>query len=414
MTDIHNYRRRLEREEELIKHSPKIPEVNKLTILKFKRDLLAEGVGIARIARYLQTLRIVCEKWENKPFNEWTEEDVKDVLVEIETADYTPQTVNEFKKGLRRFFKWLKDEDWIGLKVLKGEKKDNRKPEVLEEEEVLKMVESAKNPRDKAMISLLYEAGLRVGELATLKWKDVTWTDFGARVKVSGKTGERVIPIVTSVPYLQRWMEYHPSYDPESGIDPEAHVFVNIGNRNLGDPMSYRMIDKVIKRAAKAAGVRKRVRTHTMRHSRATALAKHFSEAQMSQFFGWVQGSDMPRIYVHISGRDLEPAIKRLYGLEEDEAERKTVVPRRCPRCKHINAPTDRFCGRCGLLLDEEERLKTQFLEAKVLPEMIEEIVNSGFVDKFKKMMRVVEVLQQNPELMGQLVRELKIKGGEV
>ncbi len=78
MRDIYGYKRRLERGVELIKHSPKIPEVNKLTILKFKRDLLAEGVGIARITRYLQTLRIVCERWKNKPFNEWTEEDIKD------------------------------------------------------------------------------------------------------------------------------------------------------------------------------------------------------------------------------------------------------------------------------------------------------------------------------------------------
>ncbi|RLI81874.1 hypothetical protein DRP07_06390 [Archaeoglobales archaeon] len=246
------------------------------------------------------------------------------MLVEIETADYTPQTVNEFKKGLRKFFKWLKGEDWRGLKPLKGEKRDNRKPEVLEEE-ILKMIEVAKNPRDKAMISLLYEAGLRVGELATLKWKDITWTDFGARIKVHGKTGERVIPIVTSISYLQKWMEYHPSYDPESGIDPVAYIFVNIGNRNLGEPMSYRMIDKVIKKAAEAAGVRKRVRTHTMRHSRATALAKHLPEAQMNQFFGWVQGSDMPRIYVHISGRDIDKAINRINGSEEEEERKREL-----------------------------------------------------------------------------------------
>ncbi len=331
------------------------------------------------------------------------------MLVEIETADYTPQTVNEFKKGLRRFFRWLKGEEWKGLKLLRGEKKDNRKPEVLKEEDVLKMIESAKNPRDKAMISLLYEAGLRVSELTRLKWKDITWTAFRANIKVHGKTGERVVPIVIAVPYLQRWMEYHPSYDPESGIDPEAHVFVNIGNRNRGEPMNYRMIDKVIKRAAEAAGVKKRVRTHTMRHSRATVLAKHLTEAQMNQFFGWVQGSDMPRIYVHISGRDLEPAIKRIYGLEKEKEEKESIVPRRCPRCKHVNAPTDKFCGRCGLLLDEKERFQTQLLEAKVLPEIIEEIVSSGFVEKFKKMMRVVEVLEQNPELMKQLVYELRI-----
>ena len=60
----------------------------------------------------MQTLRIVCERWKNKPFDEWDEDDLKDILVEIETGGYTPQTINEFWKGLRKFFKWLKGEEW--------------------------------------------------------------------------------------------------------------------------------------------------------------------------------------------------------------------------------------------------------------------------------------------------------------
>jgi len=89
--DIHGYDERLRKEVKLLEKSG-IVEDNKLLILKFKRDLIAEGIGIARIARYMQTLRIVCERWKNKPFNEWDEDDLKDVLVEIETSGYTPQT----------------------------------------------------------------------------------------------------------------------------------------------------------------------------------------------------------------------------------------------------------------------------------------------------------------------------------
>ena len=75
----------------------------KKLILKFKRDLIVEGVGIARIGRYIRTLRIVCERWKTKPFTEWDKDDIKDkdVLVEIETNGYTAQTINEFRKGLQ-------------------------------------------------------------------------------------------------------------------------------------------------------------------------------------------------------------------------------------------------------------------------------------------------------------------------
>lgn len=84
-------------------------------------------------------------------------------------------------------------------------------------------------------------------------------------------------------------------------------------------------------------------------------------------------------------------------------------MPKRCPRCRHLNAPTDRFCGRCGLVLDERERLQIQMLEAKALPKIMDEITDSGFLDKFKKMLRVVEVLEQNPRFMRLLESELRV-----
>jgi len=75
----------------------------------------------------------------------------------------------------------------------------------------------------------------------------------------------------------------------------------------------------------------------------------------MNIYFGWVQGSDIPSIYVHLSGRDIECAIKRIYGLEEEE-EDKTIKPIKCPRCGEVNTPQARFCHKCGLPLDEKER----------------------------------------------------------
>ncbi len=304
--DIHGYGRRLELEEGKLKLSGIHPR-NVDLILRFKRDLITEGVSISRIVRYIQTLRIVCERWKNKPFDEWNVDDVKDVLVAIETGKYTVQTVNEFRKGLRKFFKWLKGEDWDGLKPLRGERKDNRKPDILTEEEIMRMIEAVRDPRDKALIALGYEAGLRIGELANLRWKDVIWTEHGAKIKVRGKTGERVIPVVMAAPYLARWMHHHPKYDMNRGKpDPNSFVFVNIGSPGYGRPMKYEMLSKVIKKAAERAGIDRRVYPHILRHSRATVLANYLTEAQMCHFFGWVQGSDMPRIYVHLSGRDID------------------------------------------------------------------------------------------------------------
>ncbi|MEM0302140.1 MAG: tyrosine-type recombinase/integrase [Archaeoglobaceae archaeon] len=226
--------------------------------------------------------------------------------------NYSVQTINEFGKGIRKFFKWLNGKNWEGLEIVKGDRKDERKPNVLTEE-IFRMIEAAANKRDRAIIAVGYEAGLRIGELSSLSWKNVVFTDWGVKLKVSGKTGERFIPVVMSAGYLREWLLEHPSYNPKTGeIDPESLVFVRINGKDAGKPMTYQMFAKIIKKAAKKAEINKRVYPHILRHSMATVLANHLTEQQLSHYFGWVQGSSMPAVYVHLSGRDIEDAIKKI------------------------------------------------------------------------------------------------------
>ena len=110
----------------------------------------------------------------------------------------------------------------------------------------------------------------------------------------------------------------------------------------------------LLKKLAEKAGVKKRVNPHAFRHARATFLAKHLTEAQMKEFFGWVQNSDMPAIYVHLSGRDVDNALLGVYGIKEGEkAKEPTIKIQVCPRCNEKNDPAAKFCRRCYLPLDQ-------------------------------------------------------------
>jgi hypothetical protein len=51
-------------------------------------------------------------------------------------------------------------------------------------------------------------------------------------------------------------------------------------------------------------------------------MANYLTEAQMNAYFGWVQGSGMPSVYVHLSGRDIDDAILKANGVIE-----KGVIP---------------------------------------------------------------------------------------
>ena len=94
---------------------------------------------------------------------------------------------------------------------------------------------------------------------------------------------------------------------------------------------------------------------YLLRHSRATHLANHLTEAQMNAVLGWVQGSNMPAVYVHLSGRDVDRALLAAHGIEEESREAKeedtALKPIPCPRCKTVNPAGALYCSAGSLAL---------------------------------------------------------------
>lgn len=202
---IYNEKNSFEREIARVQ-SAAISDENKNVILEFKSYLIATRIGILRTTRYVNILRQISQRYNSKNYSDWTKKDVIETLEKIEMEDYSPYTKKEFDKTLKRFFKWSKGDNWEGLEAIKGNRKINRKPDILSKEEVLSVIEAATHPRNKAIVSLLYEGGFRIGELASIRFKDIEFNKFGGKVKVRGKTGERLVPFVISESYLKIWM----------------------------------------------------------------------------------------------------------------------------------------------------------------------------------------------------------------
>jgi len=130
-------------------------------------------------------------------------------------------------------------------------------------------------PGTGPLIAVLYESGCRVGELLTLRVRHVKFNKNGARLIVDGKTEMRRLIIVASSPYLAAWLNVHPMRD-----DPDAVLWLGIGTANQDQPLDYPSVRKMIRETARRAGVRKAVNPHLFRHSRATYLVGHLTEAQ--------------------------------------------------------------------------------------------------------------------------------------
>jgi hypothetical protein len=75
---------------------------------------------------------------------------------------------------------------------------------------------------------------------------------------------------------------------------------------------------KILRSASEKAKLKKRVYPYLFRHTRATLNATFMTEAEMCIYFGWEQGSKMPRIYVHLSGREVDDKLLRFYNLKKE------------------------------------------------------------------------------------------------
>jgi|Deesub1362A_J573_1020465.scaffolds.fasta_scaffold00834_25 integrase len=313
---FHDFDKRLKRS---LNRLDEICEENKQLILKFKSYCFVNDLSVPRVAKLVEQL-VKMSEVRDKPFTEWTRDDIVAILEwvdeRVRKEGLSPWTKREYKKTLKKFFKWLgKKElvDWFTI----GEIKTRKFPdELLTEDEIRRLLEACKNPRDRALIAVLWESGCRAGELGNMRVRDVEFTEDGAWVKLFGKTGEKVVLLPFSTMYLSEWINAHP--DPR----PDNWLWVTLGRENYGSQMDYDAIRILLRKVAQRAGVKKKVNPHIFRHTRATELAKAgWSEVEMCLYMGWEIGSKMPRIYIHMVGRDIKRKIKEFYGLAEPNEE---------------------------------------------------------------------------------------------
>ena len=390
--EVHCYKRIIESVLRRVKNSS-IPEESKKNILDFYRECILRGYSKARTIKYLDTLERTA-RLLGKPFEEAKKEDIQDLIAEIEQRDYSEWTKHDYKVILRVFYRWLRNCDypeetsWIKLKSTNNHKLPE---ELLTVEEVNKLVDAAEHIRDKAFIQTLYESGCRIGELLALQIKHVKIDNFGAVLLVNGKTGQRRVRVIVSAPKLQQWIENHPLKS-----DPNAPLWVTVGTNSRNKVWNYGTAKEVLKKLVKKAGIKKRVYPHLFRHTRATHLANHLTEAQMKQYFGWVQGSKMASIYVHLSGRDVDKALLKLNGIKVEEDEKEPEFkPKVCPRCKARNSPDAKFCSKCGMCLDESVAVQVDELKLKAE--------------------KLVTKLVKNPQILNVLIEGIeKLKGAKI
>jgi integrase/recombinase XerD len=378
---LYNHEKNLRTTEERVRSST-TSEANKQVIFEYESYCFAEGLKVVRVIKHLMELKILAEMF-GKEFSKASKQDVMKLVGTIERMDRSEATKHDYKMLIRKFFRWLEKDDIVAWIKITSRRDSRKLPEdLLSEEEIEKMINACEHPRDRALVASLYESGARISELGNLKIKHVKFDQYGAVLMVDGKTGMRRVRIIFSSPYLATWLENHPFRD-----NPEAFVWVGIGTVGRNVPLQYGAIRMHLKRIAEKAGIKKRIHPHLFRHSRSTHLAKHLTEAQMKQYLGWVQGSNMAAIYVHLSGRDVDNALLKMHGIVTDDTKDVQMSPKQCTRCTTMNSPTTKFCSKCGLALDIKAALEIEEKSSEVTIDFMQAAKSDPKIVDFMKML---------------------------
>jgi integrase/recombinase XerD len=223
-------------------------------------------------------------------------------------ATIRASTANRRLSSMRRYYGWLmlqgrRDDDPCLL--LKSAKRPTRFPKAPIESQVDDLLNAPDinmplGLRDRAMLEMMYAAGLRVSELIALKSIDVAHSDGIVRVIGKGDK-ERIVPIgEEAMAWLSRYMQE--SRPLLLGGQSADDLFVT----ERGQSMSRQRFWKIIKNYAIKAGIPMSVSPHTLRHAFATHLLNHGADLRAVQMLLGHADISTTQVYTHVANDRLK------------------------------------------------------------------------------------------------------------
>jgi integrase/recombinase XerD len=171
--------------------------------------------------------------------------------------------------------------------------------------------------RDRFLVSLLYDTGMRIGQAIGLRHEDIRIEDQAIRIvpREDNSNGARAktrdaytIPASTQV--LELYVRY--LVDDLHVLDSDTipdYVFVNLWDGEVGKSMTYQAVRSLFRRLSRTCGVA--VMPHLLRHTRATHWIRDdaLPLATVSQLLGHASIETTHATYVHLTVQDLRDAL---------------------------------------------------------------------------------------------------------
>ena len=280
--------------------------------LNFERGLSPRTVDAYR-RDLLRFVEFICREEEQGP-ESVAPVDVRAYMSHLSGLGLAPTSVRRCQSALRTYFGFLVEEgisEQDPTDGLESPKVGRPLPDVLGVEEVLGLLEAPRldSPvywRDKAILEVLYATGMRVSELTGLKVPNLDF-DLGLCTVWGKGSKERMVPLGgPAQTALARYLrDVRPVLDRGSS---GGHVFLN----RKGGALSRTTIWNLVRDAARAAGLEKKVSPHTLRHTFATHLLEGGADLVAVQELLGHADISTTQIYTHVD-REYLRGVHRKY-----------------------------------------------------------------------------------------------------
>ena len=220
-----------------------------------------------------------------------------------------------FNKAYKPLLHHVTKNNPIKSKVIKLKEPKNL-PKTLTQEQIKQLIDACRRVRDKFLIALMYESGIRMGQALGLRhedihsWDNVVWVvprednENNARAKTKNKY---------SIDVSSNLMFIYSKYliDELEEVDSD-YVFVNIWGGQIGSPMTYETVADLFRRLEKKTGIN--AHAHMLRHTHATELVREGWDASHVQKRLGHETPTMTMRYAHIHDQTMKKKFAQFQG----------------------------------------------------------------------------------------------------
>ena len=224
-----------------------------------------------------------------------TVEDLRNFQLHLVDTGTSPVTLNATLTGLKFFFDITLGRGEL-MARMQPVKLPRTVPVVLSMQEAAALIAAARNIKHQAALSVAYGAGLRASEVCRLKVGDVDSQRMALRVEQGKGAKDRyamLSPVVLA--RLRTWWRVGRA---QGRMLPGGWLFPGLDPM---EPLSARQLNRAVHDAAAAAGIAKRVTTHTLRHSFATHLLERKVDIRVIQVLLGHKKLETTSIYAHVA-----------------------------------------------------------------------------------------------------------------